>query len=455
MEQNPGVRDVINLFFKHKRKIVTIFCLAAAASYGVSKTIPRPYIAKAVIMVNPGRESTPLAEVGETRPPALTPETIINTEMQLIAGRELTRKVVAAIGVDNLYPRLPRNDVPANRTQELAVIEFSENLKVQNVSKSNLIEVDFQHENPYIAAKALSALVEGLKDRHLQVFSRLNSGFLEEQLESYEEKLRNSQRALGRFRQEHQLASEEQGELLATKRADVDSTLTQETGRLAELHQKLEFLKTRPGVYFTSASELRSQLNLLRRKEQELSRKYNDGSQPLIALRDDIRVVEKQLKEQEDNMRSTECFKVESEIKPLQLKIANLKTQVQQVESETLTFGKNSVQLQDLKREVAANEANYEIYLKKVEEARISENMDERRITNITIVQRPSVPVIPDVQKRQKVLGIGLLMSLALSFGAAFIFEFLPQTFSTPESVERRLSVPVLATLEHRKIKEV
>lgn len=184
MEQNPGVRDVINLFFKHKRKIVTIFCLAAAASYGVSKTIPRPYIAKAVIMVNPGRESTPLAEVGETRPPALTPETIINTEMQLIAGRELTRKVVAAIGVDNLYPRLPRNDVPANRTQELAVIEFSENLKVQNVSKSNLIEVDFQHENPYIAAKALSALVEGLKDRHLQVFSRLNSGFLEEQLES-------------------------------------------------------------------------------------------------------------------------------------------------------------------------------------------------------------------------------------------------------------------------------
>ncbi len=175
----------------------------------------------------------------------------------------------------------------------------------------------------------------------------------------------------------------------------------------------------------------------------------------MIALRNDIKVVERQLKEQEDNLRAAECFKVESEIKPLQLKIANLRNQVRQVDGETLTFGRNSVELQDLKREVAANEANYEIYLKKVEEARISENMDERKITNITIVQQPSVPVIPDAQKRQKVLSMGLLLSLALSFGAAFIFEFLPRTFSTPESVERRLNVPVLATLEHRKLKEV
>ncbi len=255
MEQNLGPRDVINLFFKHKGKIVGLFCLAAAASYGVSTIIPRPYVAKAVIMVNPGRESTPISEVGETRPPGPTPETIINTEMRLIAGRELTRKVVSAIGVDKLYPRLAQRNLSANAAQELAAIDLGKDMKVQKVAGSNLIEVDLQHEDPHIAAKALSILVEGLKDRHLQVFSTLNSGFLQEQLKSYEEKLRNSQRALGRFRQEHQLASEEQGEALVTKRADVDSTLTQETGRLAELQEKLEFLKTRPGVYFTSASE--------------------------------------------------------------------------------------------------------------------------------------------------------------------------------------------------------
>ncbi|MGD0485628.1 MAG: GumC family protein [Syntrophorhabdales bacterium] len=455
MEQSLGIKDILNLLFKHKRGIMAICCLAAAVSYGASKTIPKPYVAKAVIMVNPGRESIPISEIGDTRLPGPTPETIINTEMHLITGRELTRNVVNTIGVDNLYPRLAGRNLPASATQELAAIDLSKNLEVQKVAGSNLIEVNFRHENPQIAAKALSALLEGLKDRHVQVFSTANSGFLEEQLKSYQEKLQHSQRVLGRFRQDHQLASEEQGDLLAGKRADLESTLTQETSRLAELEEKLAFLKSRPGVYFTAASELRNQLNLLRRKEQELTQKYKDESQPLSALKDDIRLVEKQLKEQEDNMRNTECFKVESEIKPLRINIDDLKKQIQQVDSKTLTFGKNSVELQDLKREVAANEANYSIYLKKVEEARISENMDERRMTNITIVQRPAVPAVPDGQKRTKVLSVGLLMSLALGFGVAFIFESVSQTFLTPESVEKKLSVPLLATLEHRKNKEV
>ena len=62
---------------------------------------------------------------------------------------------------------------------------------------------------------------------------------------------------------------------------------------------------------------------------------------------------------------------------------------------------------------------------------------------------------MPDDQKRQKVFSMGLLLSLALGFGAALAFEYIPQTFSTPESVERKLNVPLLATIEHREIKEV
>ncbi len=165
--------------------------------------------------------------------------------------------------------------------------------------------------------------------------------------------------------------------------------------------------------------------------------------------------MEKQLQEQEDYLRSVECFKIESEIRPLQLRIDGLNKQMEHIDRQTLTYGKDSVELQDLKREVAANEANYEIYLKKVEEARIQDNMDERRMTNIAVVQQPSVPALPDGRKRQKALNMGLLFSLALGLGVAFVFEYAPQTLSTPESVEKKLNVPLLATLEHRKNKEV
>ena len=272
-------------------------------------------------------------------------------------------------------------------------MEFGRDLKVQNsAARSNLIEVEFQNENAQVAAKALSVLLEGLKDRHLEVFSKVHSGFLEEQLKAYEEKLQSSQHALARFRQEHQLANEEQGSLLVNQRSDLDTALGEETGKLAGLQEKLSFVKSRPGIYFTASSELRVQLNQLRRKEQELSQKYNDEAQPLVTLREDIGLVEKQLKEQEDYLRNVECFRIESDIKPLQLRIAGLKQQMEQVDRRTITYGKDSVELQDLKREAAANEANYDMYLKKVEEARIQDNMDERRMTNIAVVQQPSVP---------------------------------------------------------------
>jgi uncharacterized protein involved in exopolysaccharide biosynthesis len=411
-------------------------------------------VAKAVIMVNQGREFIPISEVGDTKLEGPSQETIIGAEMELITGRELTGKVVDSIGPLNLYPLL--KDRPAPALRDMALTEFGKDLQVQNsAARSNLIEVDLQNENAQIAAKALSALLEGLKDRHLEVFSKVRSGFLEEQLKAYEQKLQGSQRALARFRQEHQLANEEQGSLLVTQRTDLDTAFSKETGRLAELREKLAFVKTRPGIYFTASSELRSQLNQLRRKEQELNQKYKDDAQPLVALRDDIGLVEKQLQEQEDYLRSVECFKIESEIRPLQLRIDGLNKQMEHIDRQTLTYGKDSVELQDLKREVAANEANYEIYLKKVEEARIQDNMDERRMTNIAVVQQPSVPALPDGRKRQKALNMGLLLSLALGLGVAFVFEYAPQTLSTPESVEKKLNVPLLATLEHRKNKEV
>ena len=319
MENNLGPREILGLLFKHKYKMLAVFLFTVLAAFAVVMQSPKYYSAKAIIMVNFGREFVPISEVGDMRLPPPSQEAIISTEIQLIAGRDLADKVLTDVGLEKLYPGL--GDKGSAATRELALQEFSKKLHVINVSRSNLMEIEFRHENPHIASQTLSVLLDGLKDRHLQVFSTVNSGFLEEQLKSYQEKLQNSQRALGRFRQEHQLASEGQGDLLVAKRVDLESTLTQDQSRLAELQEKLGFLKSRPGVYFTANSELRNQLNLLRRKEQELSRKYKDASPPLVTVRDDIRLVEKQLKEQEDNMRNTECFKVESEIRPLQLKI--------------------------------------------------------------------------------------------------------------------------------------
>ncbi len=453
MENFPGPREILGLLFKHKYKILAVFLLTVLASYAVLKKAPKYYAAKAIIMVNFGREFIPISEVSDMRLPAQSQEAIINTEIQLIAGRELADRVLTDVGMTKLYPTMVEKATPA--TRESAIQQFGEKLRVNNIRGSNLLEIEFRHADPQVASRALTVLVERLKERHLQVFSNVNSSFLEEQLKSYQAKLQESQRALARFTETHQLfSSEEQGNALLKQRSDLETQLMQETGRLSELRQRLNFLKTGPSAFASSSTELRNQLNLLRRKERELGQRYKDESATISTVKDDIVLVERQIKEQEDGLRTAESLKIESDIKPLDTRIAGLKQKIQQVDREIQAVGKGSAELQDLKREVAANESNYQIYLKKVEEARISENMDQRKMTNITVVQQPSVPVTPVVLNQQKILKGGLLAAIVLSLGVAFTFEYLPRTFSTPESVERKLGVPLLAALEHRKSKE-
>ncbi len=451
MGPNFGLKEIVSILFKHKYKIVIIFVAVAGMSYFMAARIPITYTTKAVIMVNPGREFVPIPEIGDMRLPAPSQDVIINTEMELITGREISEAVVKNLGVEKLYPGLTRASSQIAPSEELARIRLSNSLQVRNIGRSNLIEVYFRHQDPQTAALALTTLIDRLKERHLQVFSRVNSSFLAEQLKAYEERLRRSQQALTKYKEEHQLLNDEQGGALAKRRDDLENQLILETGRLEELRQTLNSIKSRPGIFFTSGNELRSELNSLRRKEQELGQKYHDGSVSMMSLRDDIRLVEQQLKEHEEHARRAEYLKIESEIKVVQLRIAKTKQQLQNVEGQLLAFNKSAMQLYDLKREVNVNESNYQIYLKKAEEARISENMDQRRMTNISVIQEPSVPVIPDEQQKQKTLRMGLLMALAFSLGTAFAFEFVPQVFMTPDSVRRRLGIPVLATLEHRK----
>lgn len=451
MEQNIGLRDVLNLLFKHKYKIGAIFFLVAVPTYVISARMPAHYMSKAVIMVSFGREFVPIPEVGDMRLPAPSQEAIINTEVELLAGRDLADTVIKTIGPQNLYPDLAKRGSSGEASRVFAVQRFGKDLQVKSISRSNLIEAYYKHENPRLAADALTTLINSLQDRHLQVFSNVKSSFLEEQLKSYEKSLQDSQLSLARFRESHQLLSEDtQSGILLKQQSDLGNELISATSKLAELRSRLGFLKNRHDLFLAGSGEQRSQLNALRLKEKEATQKYHDRSQVLIGIREDIKLVTQQMKEQEENMRNAEYFRIEAEIGPLELRIANLKRQIGSVESQIQAFGKDTAELQKLKREVAANDVNYQIYLKKVEEARISENMDKRKMTNITVVQQPTVPVASDIEAGNKVFRAGLLAALVLSLGVAFLFEYVPQTFSTPESVRRRLKVPVLAALEHR-----
>jgi uncharacterized protein involved in exopolysaccharide biosynthesis len=106
----------------------------------------------------------------------------------------------------------------------------------------------------------------------------------------------------------------------------------------------------------------------------------------------------------------------------------------------------DSVDQQDLMRAARAEEDNYLLYLRKREEARIGDALDERRILNVAIVEPPVAAALPTQSVLLYVL-VAFGFAMAFSVGIAFTAEYFDSTIRTPDEACGLLEVPVLAWL--------
>jgi uncharacterized protein involved in exopolysaccharide biosynthesis len=125
--------------------------------------------------------------------------------------------------------------------------------------------------------------------------------------------------------------------------------------------------------------------------------------------------------------------------------VASLRTLTQQMQLD-------SIDQQDLLRAAKADEDNYLLYLRKREEARIGDALDEQRILNVAIVEPPVAPALP-VHSLLLYLVLAFGFAMAFSIGIAFTTEYFDPTIRTPDEALGLLKVPVLAWLpaaEHK-----
>ena len=149
-------------------------------------------------------------------------EELINSEVQILMNHDLIGKVIATLGMKNLYPHLAAFS-GVSRT-DAAINQFQKALVAEPVKKSNVIQVSFQHHNPELSAKAVNLLVDLFRQKHLQIYADPRSTFLAEQLDGYNPRLKESVESLETFKQQHKLYSlDEQRGMLLKQRTEADA----------------------------------------------------------------------------------------------------------------------------------------------------------------------------------------------------------------------------------------
>jgi uncharacterized protein involved in exopolysaccharide biosynthesis len=483
-KQNPviyvsGIRTFATIFFKYKRLIISVFLVVAIIGTGIALSIPATYEAQASLLVRFGREYMYRSETPDKSGPtrSIGEQAAMNNEVQILTNRDLIKQVISAVGVEKLYPGLTKQAKGGITPEDLAIPYFEKDFRADIVKNSNVIEVSFKHKEPQTAAATLNTLITLFGDKHLAVYMDPKSSFLEEQFGEYQTRLGDSEKKLQDFRKKHQVYSlDDQRTLQSKQRMDLDASLKTTQSSIREGQQRLTVLNNQqrtimdnPGRYTPleqdrMLSDARAKLSELELKEQDAAVKYTENSRAVADIRRQVEAakayVAKQEEESKKRAKTTnplfqdiekEKLKIEADLKAQESRAESLRTQIGQIDGDLRKLDSSEKEFQGLKREIGTNEQNYKNYLEKYEDTRINDDLNKRKISNVSILQSAAVPTLPVKRDRQKYVLLSLVLGLGLGFGLAVALESIPQQCTSPLSAEKHLGLPILVSIALKK----
>jgi uncharacterized protein involved in exopolysaccharide biosynthesis len=479
-DEAPALRDFLTVLFKRKRTILVTFVTIVATVTIVSFLLPPTYEAEARLLVRVGRENIYRPEVGGDQSQILSfnNEEIINSEANILTSRDLITKVVSSLTIEQLYPDLLKKPPRIGTPLDAAVKRFGEDLTVEGIRKSTVIQIWLKHEDPRVAARALNLLVDYFKEKHLQAYSEPKSSYLEQQLAAYDQRLKQSQEQLEGYKQKNRVFSlEEQRTLLLQQRTELDSVLKTTENQIKEVQKRISSVARQlqtvsPDVPLSTETEryrgvddAKGQLLALQLKEQELLRKFTESNQLVVSVRREMEIVRTFISRQEQDIKGRirsgqnvvyldlerEMNRLQAELPSQEAKAASLGRQIAQLDLQIPTLDLTEMALANMKRDVEVNDRNYRIYLAKVEDARILEDLNRQKSANISVIQQATVPVEPVRPRKLLNISLGVILGALAGLGIAFLTELSAQGLSTPGRVERVLGLPVLTTISLKR----
>jgi uncharacterized protein involved in exopolysaccharide biosynthesis len=431
------------------------------------------------ILVRRGRTEAPVS-AGVNAPLDLTrvgiTEEELNSEVELLRDHDVLRKVVEQNGSRgrDWFHILHLREGRAQRV-ERATRRLAEQLRVQPVKKTNLIAISYRAGDAESAAKLLRCLAAAYMEKHTAVHRPAGElKFFEKQTEESRRQVEESSRRLLLFTKDHGIiAAAQQRDMAIQKLGELEAGQRQTRIEMAETRQRIveleELLAKLPERTIT---QVRTSENaeLLRSLKASLLDLQLRRTQLLTKFEPNHRLVQEvdqQIGEAEAAVavESASPLRDETSDKNVNYEWASSGLQSAQVQWKALQarraatleqaaawrsiagrLGEDAITQDDLVSARNAAQENYLLYVKKREEARMNDALDERGIVNVAIAEEPVAPALP-VFSVWTIVAMGLAGAVLAGGAAAFAADYLDPLFRDPDDVVNCLNLAVLASL--------
>jgi succinoglycan biosynthesis transport protein ExoP len=476
------ILDRLAVIYRYRRIAITVFVLATAAMMIQGYSNIQIYQARAQILIEDERSTAVPGITSTDNTYYEDPEPYYKTQYKILTGRDLTRRVIKKLHLENvpeyngtavapsgvpflsdlkqrvehLVGRTPAASVEAPKIDETPdesalVSAFIGGVSVVPVTGSRLVDITFDARDPKFAALAVNTLVDEYVDQNLALKlagTQNMIDWLEQEVVKQQGKVQDSERALAEYRDRQNALSLDDKQNIVLSRLNKlnDDVMTSRTKKAQKevLYNQIKAVaagqspETIPAVGQSAAVQTaKGRVIEAQRTREAMAAKYGEKHPNLQKANADLQDAQRQY--ELEISRSVQQIKGDYDTALLEEQTMARALDAAKADAQDLS--KKSVNYNVMEREANSNRQVYQSLLQRANELRVSSNS---RQNNVRVVDHAEVPKGPMAPTGRRTWLLSLGVGLVLAVGVAYGLDYMNDTIKTPEDVTRRLKMPFL-----------
>jgi capsular exopolysaccharide synthesis family protein len=483
-EDEINLRDYLDILIRRKWLILSFLALVFITTLVFTLSMPKIYKADATIEVT--HETPKVTKFEEVVGDEIKAREFYLTQVQLLSSPGLAERVIDHLNLhenpvvlETLFPEkepgimdrfknticslFSREDPDAPETpaidQEIlrqeALLRFMQaNFQAEPDRQSLIINVSFTSRDRNLSRDVVNAyidkFIEAQMEKKLEA-SEYARTFLMRQIDRAKITLEKAEEDMNRFAHQAGIVSlDSKMNSIYRQLEEINTALAQAETKLigveavydqaqAEGPENLPQVLNNPVI-----GQLKEELTKLKSEYENLSVTFHDEYPTVKAIKSRINSLETQL--QTEQNRVFRAIKNEYETALKQFEV--LKERAEAQKQLAMDLNERATQYKIMEREVETNKGIYQSLLERAKEI---ESMVGVSASNIQVVDRARLPILPFKPKVSRNLLLAVVLGLMGGIGLAFLLEHFTDTILNPDEITDRFRIPLLGVLPFTK----
>lgn len=449
LKREKNIWDYLHIVYEHRWIFLIPFCITTLGATIGSFFLPRVYEAETTILFKDTGLMNPLVhglayQVDERG--------WIGTVEEKIKSWPMLKEIIERVGLD-------KDITPGDReAMEWLARDLRDKIEI-NVRGYNVAKISYRGGNPQEVQDVVNTTANLFIEKNRFAQGKETGEairFLEEQRETYFQRLATSRETLARFQQEHPLELPTDQKANLERLVELEGSLKKNESEIEEINRELRMTRaeipiTGKRLNTSTSSQLKQDVDNLAGSLKKYENQYTEQHPAVTTAKKAITAKQQNLKEEEWQIRfspdarpGATTIAIEKNVATLEERLASLKEErnnllnlISEYKTRTKNIPLREQEHTKLQSEVELNAKLCTMISERLENARISNRLEKGSEEGpFEILDPARYPLFPCAPKKKLIAFLGLCVGSIIGFIGCLVMEQVQANSSLKEKEE-------------------